>query len=206
MRIERDEALVAFGTKLLEAEPPVFRYATPQVNTPPGAPVGYAASPFNLGNAFENMAKIMVDSNHKLTGPEKEIASEAADVSHFYKLLFTSKPNVIQDDGTETKIIVPATLHPLFAPVLYANKNSKATKLLQEAVEAMSAAALAQDTDRYASAANLLPNMFDQPMTAPAIRLGPWEWKHNVLNVDGIITNFALHHLAPPNTNSTVYK
>ena len=146
----------------------------------------------------------MVDSNHKLTGPEKENASEAADVSHFYKLLFASKRDVIQDDGTETKIIVPASLHPLFAPVLSANKNSKATRLLQEAVEAMSAA-LAQNTDRYASAANLFPNMFDQPMTA-AIRLGQWEWKHTVLNVDGIKTNFALHHLAPPNTNSTVYK
>ena len=68
-------------------------------------------------------------------------------------------------------------------------------------------AALAQDTDHYASAANLFStNMFDQPMTA-AIRLGQWEWKHTVLNVDGIKeTNFALHHVAPPNTNSTVYK
>ena len=128
MRIERDEALVAFGTKLLEAEPLVFRYATPQVNTPPGAPTGYAASPYDLGNAFENMAKIMVDSSHKLTGPEKEKASEASDVSHFYKLLFASKRDVIQDDGTETKTIVPATLHPLFAPVLstYKFESNKA--------------------------------------------------------------------------------
>ena len=103
--------------------------------------------------------------------------------------------------GVET----PATLHPRFAPVLSANINSKATKLLQEAVEAMSAT-LAQDTDRYASTANLFPsNMFDQPMTA-AIRLGQWDWKHTILNVDGIKTNFALHHLAPPNTNSTVYQ
>ena len=121
MRIERDEALVAFGTKLLEAEPPAARYATQQTTAPPGAPIGYAASPFDLGNAFDNMAKIMVDLNPKLTGPEKENASEAADVSHFYKLLFASKRDVIQDDGTDTKIIVPANLHPLFTPVLTAD-------------------------------------------------------------------------------------
>ena len=67
VRIERDTALVAFGTKQLEVEPPAACYATPQMTAPPGAPTGYAASPFDLGNAFENMAKIMVDSNHKLT-------------------------------------------------------------------------------------------------------------------------------------------
>ena len=100
MRIERNEALVSFGTKLLEAELPATRYATPQVTVPPGAPAGYATSSFDLGNAFENMVKIMVDSNHKLTGPEKGKASDAANVSHFYKLLFASKRDVIQDDGT----------------------------------------------------------------------------------------------------------
>lgn len=47
--------------------------------------------------------------------------------------------------------------------------------------------------------------MFDQPLTA-ALRAGQWEHKHTVLNPTGITSNFGLYHLAPPRTNSAVYR
>jgi hypothetical protein len=47
--------------------------------------------------------------------------------------------------------------------------------------------------------------MFDQPLTA-ALRTGQWENTLSVLHPEGIKTHFGLHHLAPPRTNSAVYK
>ncbi|KAI2498467.1 hypothetical protein MHU86_16051 [Fragilaria crotonensis] len=74
---------------------------------------------------------------------------------------------------------------------------------MQEAVESMAAELSLQD-GCFASSSNLVPKMFDQPLTA-AIRTGQWENQHTVLNPDGIKTNFGLHHLAPPRTNSATY-
>ena len=101
-------------------------------------------------------------------------------------------------------MIIPAKINNLFTPVLTANKNSKATKAMQEAVEVM-AATLGRDNDKFASAANLHPKMFDQPLTA-AIRSGQWKYMHTVLNPEGIKNNFGIHHLAPPRTMSATYK
>ncbi|KAI2489262.1 hypothetical protein MHU86_25335 [Fragilaria crotonensis] len=74
---------------------------------------------------------------------------------------------------------------------------------MQEAVESMAAELSLQD-NCFASSSNLVPRMFDQPLTA-AIRMGQWESQHTVLNPEGVKTNFGLHHLAPPRTNSATY-
>ena len=75
---------------------------------------------------------------------------------------------------------------------------------MQEAVESM-AAELSMHNDRYASASNIFPRMFDQPLTA-ALRTGQWEYPHTVLNPEGIITNVGLHHLPPPRTWSASFE
>ena len=100
--------------------------------------------------------------------------------------------------------LVPATIHPLFAPVLTANKNSKATKFLQDAVE-QKIAELGSLDNKFESAANLYPKMFDQRLRA-ALRTDQWENTLSVLHPEGIKTHFGLHYLAPPRTNSAVYK
>ena len=74
---------------------------------------------------------------------------------------------------------------------------------MQDAIESISAA-LVHDDDRFASAANLYPRLFDQPLSA-ALRTGQWEHHHTVLNPDGIKSNFGIHHLAPPRTMSASY-
>ena len=138
------------------------------------------------------------------TSTEREKAKEADAISRFYTLLFASEEVTIQEDGTSVTKVVPATINPLFVPVLSANKNSKATKAMQDAIESMSAA-LAHDDDRFASAANLYPRLFDQPLSA-ALRTGQWEHHHTVLNPDGVKSNFGIHHLAPPRTMSATYR
>ena len=48
--------------------------------------------------------------------------------------------DTVDEDGLfPTKSFVKATIHPLFLPVLTANKNSKATKAMQEAANSMAA-------------------------------------------------------------------
>ena len=91
---------------------------------------------------------------------------------------------------------VHATIHPLFLSVMTANKNSKATKAMHEAVKTMAAELSIQD-NLFASTSNLFPCMFDQPLAA-AIRTCQWEHQHTALNPEGIKTNFGLHHLARP--------
>ena len=138
------------------------------------------------------------------TSTEREKAKEADGISRFYTLLFASEEVTIQEDGTSVTKIVPAAINPLFAPVLSAKKNSKATKAMQDAIESMSAA-LAHDDDRFASAVNLYPRLFDQPLSV-ALRTGQWEHHHTVLNPDGVKSNFGVHHLAPPCTMSASYR
>ncbi|KAI2504002.1 hypothetical protein MHU86_10435 [Fragilaria crotonensis] len=176
LRSEKDKANLAFGTQLL-ANQPLFRASTQTPNIQP---------------------------QPSQARSERERAREAAEVAQFYSILFASTIDIVQDDGTTATSILPATIHPLFTPVLIANKNSKATKALKDAVEAQ-AAELSQSNDKFASAANLNPRMFDQPLTA-ALRAGQWEHKHTVLNPTGITSNFGLYHLAPPRTNSAIYR
>ena len=59
-------------------------------------------------------------------------------------------------------------------------------------------------SDRFAAQSNVIPNMYDLPLTA-ALRTGTWAHQHTVLHPEGIKTHFGLHHLAPPRTWSAAY-
>ena len=168
MRGKKDEANATFGTKLL-ANPTARASVRPP--SPPPIPNVHPATP-NMAELLDGFAKkALNESNSKsLTGTERERASEAADVSRFYSILFASSIDIIQDDGTTATSILPATIHPLFTPVLLAHKNTKATKFMQDAVES-ARSILGNSDDKFASNANLNPKMFDQPLTA-ALRTG----------------------------------
>ena len=86
-----------------------------------------------------------------------------------------------------------------------ANSNSKATKILQAAVEDV-ALEMNYTDNRFASASELNAELFDQPTTAGIRSPGNWEHRHTVLHPDGIKTHFAFHHLAPPRTWAADYK
>lgn len=211
---EKEKLLLMYGAKMIVANPP--HVAAPaqvpalmlqnsnqySATTAAGAAVNPLPSEMNV--LLEGLAKAINDSSSKtLTGTEREKASEADDAKRFYGILFGSVRDVIGEDGSQTKMFVHATIQPLFLPVLAANKNSKATKAMHEAVETM-AAELSMQDNHFASASNLFPRMFDQPLTA-ALRTGQWEYQHTVLNPEGIKTNFGIHHLAPPRTWTATY-
>ena len=63
---------------------------------------------------------------------------------------------------------------------------------------------MSASSDRFAAQSNVIPNMYDLPLTA-ALRTGNWEHQHTVLHPEGIKTHFGLHHLAPPRTWSAAY-
>ena len=65
---------------------------------------------------------------------------------------------------------------------------------MHEAIESM-ATELSDGMDCYAAQSNLIPGMFNQPLTA-AICI--WQWEHQQ-------TNVGLHHLAPIRTNCATY-
>ena len=141
-------------------------------------------------------------TNHVLFVPPKCIPSPEAT---------PSQPTGIQpkryqlpplNQGTIHKSFHKATLNPGFEE---ANKTQKATKLLQSAVESTASEIEATHDNRFASACNLIPNVFDPPMTA-AIRTGQWEYQHTVLHPEGIATHFGLHHIASTLTRSAIYK
>lgn len=205
---EKEKALMMYGAKIIEANPPTF--ATPPATSStlllPEAAGMTIPSPADHGISvlLDGLAKAISDSSSKtLTGAEREKASEAEDAKRFYSILFGSIQTVVNEDGTPHQEFAKAVLHPLFMPVLTANKNSKATKAMHEAVETI-AAELSMQDNAFASTSNLFPRMFDQPLTA-ALRTGQWEYQHTVLNPEGIRTNFGLHHLAPPRTWSATY-
>jgi hypothetical protein len=198
MRGEKDKANFIFGTKLLATR-------TPRLNKHQASADLTAPTDHGMAALIDGFAKATNDSAAKsLMGTERERTNKAAEVSRFYSILFASSREIIQEDGSTSTMIVPATIHPLFAPVLIANKNSKATKAIKEAIES-TAAELGRHDDKFASAANLYPKMFDQPLIA-ALRTGQWEFMHTVLNPEGIKTNFGLHHLARPRTTSATYR
>ena len=110
----------------------------------------------------ENSSKIMTSTEH-------EHESEATESQAFFKILFAAIVETTNDDGTTTKRYKKAVLGSVFIQVLKANKNSKATKLLQAAIEAV-ASEMNFKANRFASASDCLKaELFDQPLTA-AIR------------------------------------
>ena len=208
MRQAKENALFTYGSKLLATEnnmgSMIPAFGPHVLQNPQGPPVPAVDS--NGMSFFEGFAKALQESTAKsLTGTERERASEASETAGFYSILWASSVNVIQEDGTTMATIVPAKLNKQFLAVLQANKNSKeATRALQDAVETM-AAELGSLDDKFTSSANLIPAMFDQPMTA-AIHNGQWEHVKTVLNPDGIKTKIGAHHFAPPKTNSAAYR
>jgi hypothetical protein len=136
MRQAKEEANFTYGSKLLAEQglaTTVHETPTQLNNQAPNAPAAVDQTGMSF---FEGFAKALSESTSKsLTGTERERASEAADATRFYQLLFASAVDIIQEDGTTASIIMPAKIHPLFSPVLAANKNSKATRAMQDAVE-----------------------------------------------------------------------
>ena len=213
VRAEKEKAITAFGSRIKQAQQPTF-------TTPPRIYDNHFArnansdqyhpaniSPSNDVHAIlAGLTTALTESTSKtMTGTEREQAREAADVKAFYEILFASITEETDNQGTTHKSFNKATLNPGFEEVLKANKNSKATKLLQSAVESTASEIEATHDNRFASACNLIPNVFDQPMTA-AIRTGQWEYQHTVLHPEGITTHFGLHHIASPRTRSAIYK
>ena len=139
-----------------------------------------------------------------MTSTEREHESEAKENQAFYEILFASIIETTNDDGTTTKTFKKAALDSVFIQVLKANKNSKATKLLQTAIEAVASKMNFRD-NRFASASDLKAELFDQPLTA-AIRTATWAHQHTLLHPEGIKTYFAFHHLAPARTRTAEYK
>ena len=145
-----------------------------------------------------------ITSSKTMTSTEREQASEVAETQAFYEILFATIANTPNEDGTTTKTFKKASIEPVFLQVLKANKNSKATKLLQTAIETIAAEMNCRE-NRFASASNLKAELFDHPLTA-AIRSATWEHRHTVLHPEGIKTHFGFHHLAPPRTWTVEYK
>ena len=198
-RAAKDKAMITFGSKL----PPPVGHTTPTQH--PAANL-VTDSPTNMQDVIKGFAQAINESGTKsMTSTEREQAKDADDTKAFYQLLFASVTTNVDAEGNVTsRKLQMATVNPIFNQVLRANKNTKATKLLQNAIEAVSAEMNYRDT-RFASASNLKPAMFDQPLTA-AIRTGTWEYEHTVLHPEGILSRFGIHHLAPPRTWSADYK
>jgi hypothetical protein len=160
----------------------------------------------DMTTLIEGFTKAITESSAKgsLTSAERERASEATDTKAFYEILFASCHETLADNGSTHKVFVKATLNPHFINgVLKAVKNSKATKSLQTIMES-TMTTMSVSSDRFAAQSNVIPNMYDLPLTA-ALRTGNWEHQHTVLHPEGIKTHFGLHHLAPPRTWSAAY-
>ena len=203
---EKEKATVAYGTKLLELAPAEVPPALPGAGLAGGPQAPLAAGSEYNRLLFEGL-KDCINSTKAttiLTGVEREKQSEAEDAERFYSILFASVRDAIDEDGKPTKIFVKAKLQPQFLEVLKAQKNSKATQFMQEAIESI-AAELAMSNDKYAADSNIFPRMFDQPMVA-ALRTAKWEYGHTVMNPTGVTSNIGLHHLAPVRTWGAIYK
>jgi hypothetical protein len=208
---EKEKATTAFGSRI-KPRPNAFT-TPPKVydnhfnrNNQHEQPPANISPTSDIRAILEGLTTALTESTSKsMTGTEREQAREAADVKAFYEILWASFTNITDDQGTTTKFFQKATLNPGFEDVLKANKNSKATKLLQSAIESTASEIDTTHDNRFASACNLLPTLFDQPLTA-AIRTGQWEYQHTVLHPEGITTHFGIHHIAPPRTRSAIYK
>ena len=131
----------------------------------------------------------------------------------FYSILVASSVDIIQDDGTTaTSIHPPATIHPLFTPVLLAHKNSKApTTFMQDAVES-TRSTLGNSNDNFASNANLLEskNVPHIPSLLPFVLAIAGSTSACIpfytLLKGSRPTSVVYHYLAPPRTGSAIYK
>jgi hypothetical protein len=74
-----------------------------------------------------------------MTSAEHEHESEAKENQAFFEIRFANIVETTNNDGTQTKTFKKAVLDSIFIQVLKANKNSKATKLLQATIGAVAA-------------------------------------------------------------------
>ena len=199
----KEKAFVMYGSKLTRR----FAFTTPpkasdkgnKDNTTPITPND------NVEAILLGLTSAITGSSSKtMTSTEREHASEAKGNQDFYEILFASIVETPNDDETTTKTFKKAVLDNVFIQVLKANKNSKATKLLQTAIEAVASEMNFRD-NRFASASDSKAELFDQPLTA-AIRTATWAHQHTVLHPEGIKTHFAFHHLAPARMWTAEYK
>ena len=195
----KEKAFILFGSTL--ARQTLFTTPTKQSR----AAEVIEESPNMVTTLLQGLTTAITDNSSKtMTSTEREHAKEATEHQHFYEILFASTVETTNDEGTKTKYFKKATVDPMFVQVLKTNKNSKATRLMQIAIESM-AAEMNFRENRFASASSLEAEMFDQPLTA-AIRTAQWEHQHTVIHPEGIKTHFGFHHLAPPRTWSADYK
>jgi hypothetical protein len=205
--IEKEKATITYGSRIQSntsafTTPPKI-YDNHFLTTTPPTTISPTS---DVRTILEGLTAALTESTSKtMTGTEREQAKEASDVKAFYEILFATITEKTDNQGLTIKEFHKATLNPGFEEVLRANKNSKATKLLQSAVESTASKIKTTHDNRFASACNLTPSLFDQPLTA-AIRTGQWEYQHTVLHPEGISTHFGIHHLAAPRTRSAVYK
>ena len=203
--LEKERAIITYGSHIAPSTPPPRNHSpavlgtTTHVTTSP-------TSVSDMSAIIDGLSKAITNSK-SLTGTERERQTEAEEVLvHFYQLLLASVHEVLQSDGTTKTTLVKAELNPLFVKgVLQANKNSKATKAMQQDLIEETTSSLSTQDTRFAAACNLIPRMFDQPLVA-ALRSGTWAHQPTVLHPDGIKTHFGLHHLASPRTWSVLYK
>jgi hypothetical protein len=136
--------------------------------------------------ALQGLAStIFYQPNKSKTKTEREHDKEAKDNRRFYQLLFASSPKIVNaDDGSTETIFKPANLTREFTKVVNAYSNSKATQILQAAVEDV-ALEMNYSDNGFASSSELKDKLADQPTTA-AIRTANWEHRHAVLHPDGI--------------------
>ena len=131
----KEKAYVMYGSKLTRR----VAFTTPQKaldrikeGATPITPSG------NVEAILLSLTSAITDNSSKtMTSTEREHESEAKENQAFYEILFASIVETTNDDGTTTRMFKKAVLDSVFIQVLKANKNSKATKLLQAAIEAV---------------------------------------------------------------------
>ena len=198
----KEKAYVNYGSKLTRR----IAFTAPPKTTERGNDVAKTITPSdNVEAILLSLTSAISDNSSKaMTSTEREHESEAKENQAFYEILFASIVEPTHEDRTATKMFKKAALDSVFIQVLKANKNSKATILLQTAIEAVASEMNFKD-NRFASASDLKAELFDQPLTA-AIRTATWAHQHTVLHPEGIKTHFAFHHLAPARTWIAEYK
>ena len=93
-------------------------------------------------------------SSKTMTNTERQHANDVKDNIAFYEIMFGSIILKTDEDENKTPQFKKATLDPCFIQVLKANKNTKATRLMQAAIEAMAAEMNYRD-NRFAATSNL---------------------------------------------------
>ncbi|KAI2500150.1 hypothetical protein MHU86_14356 [Fragilaria crotonensis] len=152
----KEKAFISFGSTMARQT----AFTTPQkYSREEDAP---NESPNMVTTLLKGLTTAITDNSTKtMTSTEREHAKEATEHQHFYEILFASTIEVSNDDGTK-----PSTSKSNSRPHVHSSakdqQNSKATRLMQIAIESM-AAEMNFRENRFASASSLEAEMFDQP-------------------------------------------